>query len=141
MTTGKHASATLFGAVAPATGQIVITEADQATAETFQTFLETLRATFPDKTVHLVLDNAKIHHAKILQPYLEDHPELDLRFLPPYSPNLNNTERLWKWLREKVILNTYFPDLEAIRRAIARFRDYLTTVPEEIQSRLGRVAT
>lgn len=139
MTTGRHASATLFGAVAPATGQIVITEADQATAETFQAFLDTLRAAFPDKTIHLVLDNATIHHAKVLQPYLMDHPELDLRFLPPYSPNLNNTERLWKWLREKVILNTYFPNLDAIRHAIARFLSYLATVPEEIQSRLGRL--
>ncbi len=117
----------------------MITEADHATAETFQAFLETLRATFPEKTIHLILDNAKIHHAKVLQPYLAAHPELDLRFLPPYSPNLNNTERLWKWLREKVILNTYFPNLDAIRRAIARFLAYLATVPDEIQSRLGRL--
>lgn len=139
LTTGRHAAATLFGAVAPATGQVVITEADKATADTFQVFLDTLLATFPGKTIHLVLDNAKIHHANILAPYLANHPELDLRFLPPYSPNLNNTERLWKWLREKVILNTYFPNLDAIRTAIARFLQFLTEVPDEIRSRLGRL--
>ncbi|PSR20954.1 MAG: hypothetical protein C7B45_12720 [Sulfobacillus acidophilus] len=92
LTTGRHASATSFGAVAPATGQIVISAKDHATAETFQAFLDTLRAAFPDKTIHLVLDNAMIHHAQVLQPYLLDHPELDLRFLPPSSPHLNNTE-------------------------------------------------
>lgn len=96
LTTDNHASATLFGAVAPATGQIPITEVDRATADTFHAFLEALRATFPGKTIHLVLDNAKIHHAKVLQPDLADHPELDLRCLPPYSPNLNNPDRLWK---------------------------------------------
>lgn len=98
-----------------------------------------LLATFPGKTIHWALDNAKIPHAKILAPYLANHPELDLRFLPPYSPNLNHTERLWKWLREKVILNTYFPNLDAIRTAIARFLQFLTEVPEEIRSRLGRL--
>ncbi len=80
-----------------------------------------------------------IYHAQVLQPYLLDHPDRDLRFLPPYSPNLNNTERLWKGLREKVILNTYFPNLEAIRAVIARFLSYLATVPDEIHSRLGRL--
>jgi transposase len=139
LTTGRHAAAILFGAVAPATGQVVIAEADQATAQTFQAFLDTVLATFPDKTIHLVLDNAKIHHAKILAPYLAAHPQLDLRFLPPYSPNLNNVERLWKWLREKVILNTYFPNLAAIQAAIGRFLEYLSTVPDEIHSRLGRL--
>ena len=62
-------------------------------------------------------------------------PRVRLAVLPPYSSNLNNTERLWKWLREKVILNTYFPKLEAIRQAIARFRDFLATVPLDALSR------
>ncbi len=117
----------------------MVTEADQATADTFQVFLDTLLATFPGKTIHLVLDNAKIHHAKILAPYLANHPELDLRFLPPYSPNRNHTERLWKWLREQVILNTYCPNLDAIWTAIARFLQFLTEVPDEIRARLGRL--
>ncbi len=85
--------AILFGAVTPATGQVVITQADPATAQTFQACLDTL-ATCPNKTIHLVLDNAKIHHAKILAPYVAAHPQLDLRFVPSYSPNLNNVERL-----------------------------------------------
>lgn len=121
----------MFGAVAPA--------ADHATAETVQVFLDTLRAAFPDQTIHLVLDNATIHHAKALQPYRTDHPELDLRFLPPNSPNLNNTKRLWQWLHARVILNTYFPNLDAIRQAVARFLSYLAIVPDDIQSRLNRL--
>ena len=63
------------------------------TTQTVTTFLDTLREPFPGKVVHLILDNAKMPHAKALQPYLADHPDLALHFLPPYSPNLNNTER------------------------------------------------
>lgn len=138
-TAGHHAAATLFGAVAPATGEVLIAQAEQATTQTFTAFLDTVRDAFPGKTVHMILDNAKIHHAKLLQPYLADHPDLALHFLPPYSPNLNNTERLWKWLKEKVILNRYLPDLAAIQQAIDDFVRWLPDVPEEIRSRLCRL--
>ncbi|WP_409978375.1 transposase [Anoxybacteroides tepidamans] len=38
----------------------------------------------------MVLDNAKIHHAKVLQPFLQEHEEqLTFVFLSPYLPNLN----------------------------------------------------
>lgn len=43
----------------------------------------------------LILDNSKIHYATELQPFLKEHPRLQLVFLPPYSPNLNPVEGLW----------------------------------------------
>ncbi len=59
-------------------GQIVISGADRATAEPCQDFWDTLRTTFSDKTMHLVLDNATVHHAQVLQPYFLDHLVLPL---------------------------------------------------------------
>ena len=50
--------------------------------------------------IYRILDHAKIHHAQALAPFLADHAALHLVFLPPYSPNLNNVERLGKWLRK-----------------------------------------
>ncbi len=91
---------------------------------------------YPGKHIYLILDHAKIHHAQVLAPFLADHPARHLLFLPPYSPHWNNVERLWKWLREKVILNTYFPDLVAIKTAIQRFLRFLKGAPSEIRSRL-----
>jgi putative transposase len=89
--------------------------------------------------IYRILDHAKIHHAQALAPFLADHAALHLVFLPPYSPNLNNVERLWKWLREKVILNTYFPNLGAIKEAVGRFLRFLEEAKTEIQSRLCRL--
>lgn len=44
----------------------------------------------------MILDNAKIHHAKLLKPFLEDFKDrLELMFLPPYNPELNLIEGLW----------------------------------------------
>ena len=41
----------------------------------------------------MILDNERIHHAKLIQPFLEEHQSrLKLVFLPPYSPELNLIE-------------------------------------------------
>lgn len=138
-TTGRHAAAILMGTVAPATGDVIVKEYEESTANTFHQFLEVILHRYPDKQIYLILDNAKIHHAKVLAPFLADHPALHLLFLPPYSPNLNNVERLWKWLREKVILNTYFPNLGAIKKAVGHFLRFLEGAKTEIQSRLCRL--
>ena len=57
------------------------------------------------------MQDARIHHAKLLQPFLKEHENsLELMFLPPYSPNLNLIEGLWKWIKEKVGYNGFFED-------------------------------
>lgn len=40
----------------------------------------------------MILENSRIHHATDFQPFLQDHPRLQLVFLPPYSPELNLME-------------------------------------------------
>ena len=63
----------------------------------------------------VVVDNARWHHAKALQPWLLQHSRtLRLDFLPPYSPELNPVERVWKLTRRQATHNQYFPSLEAI---------------------------
>ena len=50
------------------------------------------------------LDDAKIHHAKLLREFLDENQErLNLVFLPPYSPNLNKIEQLWRWLKDFIV--------------------------------------
>lgn len=44
----------------------------------------------------MILDNARAHHAKLIQSFLEENKSrLELIFLPPYSPELNLIEGLW----------------------------------------------
>jgi transposase len=50
-----------------------------------------------DRPVFLILDNSQVHHAKILKEYAEESKgKLTLFFLPPYSPDLNPDEWVWK---------------------------------------------
>ena len=56
--------------------------------------------------IYIISDNARYYHNKKLKEWV-DGTKIRQIFLPPYSPNLNLIERLWKFLRKKVI-NTGF---------------------------------
>lgn len=56
----------------------------------------------------------------IVRKYLETS-KIELHFLPPYSPNLNPIERLWKWMKDRVMYNTYYKEFEDFKLAILGF--------------------
>ena len=113
-------SVACFGAVSLRTGKLVIAFEPKFNAESFQRFLELLLTHRPrDKRLTLVLDNAKYHHARALQPWLHQHRKrLALLFLPPYSPELNSIERVWKLTRRLATHNRHFPTLDHILNAV-----------------------
>jgi len=51
--------------------------------------------------VHMVLDNAKYHHANLLKEFPENNPHIILELLPPYSPDLNAMEGVLELVRSK----------------------------------------
>ena len=69
--------------------------------------LVNLRYDHPDKEIFVILDNAGYQRSKWVQRSAE-LMGVRLVFLPPYSPNLNLIERLWKFLRKKVVSNKYY---------------------------------
>lgn len=62
---------------------------------------------YPDeKRIHLIVDNYSIHHSQITQKALEEFAgRVVLHFLPPYCPDANPVERLWKQLHDNVTRN------------------------------------
>ena len=60
----------------------------------FLDFLDKMLAHFPGRKIFLVLDNASFHKTPAVTCWLEDHPRMELFFLPPYAPELNPTELL-----------------------------------------------
>jgi transposase len=54
----------------------------------------------------MILDNFQSHKAKIARQYAEDHG-INLIYLPPYSPDLNPIEFIWKAKREKYHVNLF----------------------------------
>jgi len=91
----------IIGAVKADDGTLVACEEDKFNAQTIEAFFsELVKHREFGKTMVVVLDNARFHHAKALYSWLEKHSEnFSLGFLPPYSPELNHIERVWKLLK------------------------------------------
>ena len=136
-TYGPQASVALFGAVDIRSGTPGGEPAADLTAQTFQAFLARWFAQYPDQPLVLICDNAKIPHAQCLAPFWAQYADaVEVWYLPAYSPNLNPTERLWKWLQQTVICNAFHPDIAAIVTSVEKFLAHVATVPEEVRSRL-----
>jgi transposase len=89
----------------------------------------------------MILDNARIHHAKILEPFLQEQEHrLTLLFLPAYSPNLNAVERIGGWLKESVIVNRFHATRQDIRKSVSSFLEHLDRFPEKVLQRIGSLA-
>ena len=111
-----------FGAVRLRDGKFVShRQTGRFNGESFYVFLKRLRritARSPSPVVVLA-DNASYHHAKLHQPWGERASQrFALDYLPPYSPDLNPIERVWKLTRRTCVHNRYFPKLEEVINAV-----------------------
>jgi transposase len=71
--------------------------------------------------IYIILDNARYYHSIIVKEFIKEHPRIVLNFLPPYSPNLNIIERLWKILKKKVVYNKFYLKFEDFRKQVIKF--------------------
>jgi len=115
-------SIALFGAVNISRGRLLTQFEKKFNAMTFQGFLENLlkHAGSRGRLIVIILDNARYHRAILLKPFLQKYRKrLRLEFLPPYSPELNPIERVWKLTRRLCTHNEYFPNLTALQETVS----------------------
>ena len=96
---------------------ITVTNDSYINAASVATLLRQLAATFSDWPITLVLDNARYQHCRLI---IELAAELgiELLFLPPYSPNLNLIERLWKFVKKECLYSRYYETFADFKKAI-----------------------
>jgi len=70
----------------------------------------------------ICLNNATIHKSKKVKQYLQRHQQLHLFYLPTYSPEYNQVELFWKWLKPKVYV---FSAFGGIKELVERFRKHV----------------
>lgn len=119
------------------TGYVYVEEHKKYDAEVFLGFLKNILTLYPTGKIVMILDNARIHHAKLLKDFPDINKDrLELVFLPPYSPELNKIEELWGWLKDSVINNVFFHSRDKIREAVQKFIDWINTIPMVVIDRL-----
>lgn len=132
-----------FGAVRIRDGKLLmLREAGRFDGQTTWNFLTLLRQRSRRsgrKTV-LIIDNARYHHANLHAAWrAQQEPDFQLMFLPPYSPNLNPIERVWKMVRRLSLHNRYFSKLELVVEAVEeQFEQW--SKPNNVLRRLCTVA-
>ena len=76
-----------------------------------------LRENHPDQKVKVILDNAKYQSCYVAKSAAR-MLDIQLLYLPAYSPNLNLIERAWKFIRKKCLNCKYYEDFESFQMGI-----------------------
>ncbi|WP_269078762.1 IS630 family transposase [Endozoicomonas numazuensis] len=106
--------------------------------EAIITFFRNVRSAYASMSViHMVLDGAGYHRSKEVVEEAENLG-IKLHYLPPYSPNLNPIERLWKVMNEHARNNQYFSKAKDFRQKINQFFDEtLSKIGASLTSRIN----
>jgi transposase len=86
-------------------------------------------------TIYVICDNGRYYRSRLVQEWVRNSRIVQV-FLPSYSPNLNLIERLWKFLRKKVIDTHYYPTKEGFRTAVMNFFGDIRQYRTELESLL-----
>lgn len=124
-TSGKQLRLHFAGALCLDGMKILTKEYETVDADAVVDFFKTLENQSKAPTIHVIMDNAKANKNKKLEEYLKTSRVKPV-YLPPYSPNLNAIERLWKVMRETKIYNRYYES------CVTFFKEIRTFFAEEV---------
>lgn len=113
---------------------VLMVESESVNAESTLALYKKLEILHPEaKNIYVVCDNAKYYKNKLLNESLKNSPIKQV-FLPAYSPNLNLIERLWKFMRKKVINHHFYRGFGDFKKAIFNFFENIADFKAELQT-------
>ena len=124
------------GALNANTLDVTIKVSDTINAQsTLELFKQVEEKYSRSKRIVIVCDNALYYRSKLVQEYLKSS-RIELRFLPPYAPNLNLIERLWRFMNKQVRYNKYYDKFLDFKKGILDFFDNIGLYHEKLKSLL-----
>ena len=117
--------------------EAITSQYETINAQSIMNFMDKIREKYDSKTVHLILDQSG-YNKSLLLPEHASKLNIKLHFLPPYSPNLNPIERLWKVMNEKVRNNRFFKSAKDFKDSINHFfDDILPSIGNDLNGRIN----
>ena len=124
--------------------EVVVREDEPINAQSTIELLKQIEEAYPSaSTIYIIADNARYYRAQIVSEYLKTSC-IQFKFLPPYSPNLNLIERLWKFMKKEVINSCYYQAYDIFKKKVMDFfenikeyHDELTTLINENFQTIG----
>lgn len=111
----------LFGAVSPYTGEVIEMASSNSKASAYVKYLGKIARAHPRKTVWVYQDNTRVHKSNKVLRFLEKHANIQFRYLPPYSPELNPREYWHGFLRKKLLNNMNYKNGFSLAKAVHAF--------------------
>jgi transposase len=132
----------IIGAINPVSFEptIILTE-ENCCAEVIEAFLEEVKKQYTGATaICIILDNARYQRSYVVQQKAKEL-NIELLYLPPYSPNLNLIERLWRYFKSKVMKNKYYATYTCFESAVETFfrtfKDRITDMKSLLNFKFG----
>jgi transposase len=128
--------------------EVVVRTDDMINGQSTLALFKTLEQKHPNaNSIFITLDNARYYKNAFINEYLATS-KIKLLFMPPYSPNLNLIERLWKFMRRTILYNKYYEKFADFRAEVMRFfenigqyNDKLSNIVDQKLSDYWRVET
>ena len=135
--TASRTRVNIVGAIELATMNVISCRPDYVNAETIVAFFDQIKTAYPNAPkTHIILDQSGYHRSQLVRDAALEK-NFELHYLPPYSPNLNSIERLWKVMNEEERDNVFFSSAKIFRDTINNFFD--VKLPKIAQSLRGRI--
>ena len=106
---------------------------ESCNSERIVEFLQKIKEKYSGRKIVVILDNARYNYARVTRIFADEN-NINLLFLPPYAPNLNLIERLWKFTKKHLVNNTYHEDFTQFVDATNRFFINLGNYHQELSS-------
>ena len=129
--TGQRKSVKIFGAIELWKVRFHYRQDTVFNASTYFAFLEQLARSYRRQGAVLIQDNATYHKdGDVWSWFAANRHWLEVHQLPPYSPEFNPTERLWRYTRQTGTHNRYFPDEQELTGTLSRVFSEMQSCPE-----------
>lgn len=126
------------GALNADTLEVVIRTDDTINTQSTLKLFEMLEQKHPNaESIFITLDNAKYYKNGLVYEYLKTS-KIKLLFMPPYSPNLNLIERLWKFMHKTILYNKYYEKFADFKVEVMRFFENIAQYYDKLSTLLTK---
>lgn len=136
-TNASRTRVNLFGTINLKTMNLLVQKYETIDTTSMLQYFDELKIHYPDaKKIHLILDQGPYNISKNTRKGAEERGII-LHHLPPYSPNLNPIERVWKVMNEHTRNNCFFKSAKDFRQKISDFFDSTwSTISDSMRTRV-----
>jgi len=118
----RHGTTTLFAALETATGQVIAGHYKRRRRKEFLDFMNRIVRAYPDREIHVILDNLKTHKPK-RDMWLARHKNVHFHYTPTHASWLNQVEIWFSLLTRYALKGASFTSTKEVMEAIDRFID------------------